>query len=77
MRVLFNSPIERINARATHFNIYWKHDKVDQKNKYYWYYKSNDITYTYQNNKYLIHLLLAYAMVYQSRTAAGSHCYKL
>ena len=39
-----------------------KHDKLDQKNKFY--YKFYNTTCTYQNTKYLIHSSLAYAMVY-------------
>ena len=35
-------------------------DKVYQKKKYH--YKFNNITSTYQNNRYLIHSSLAYAM---------------
>ena len=54
-------------------NICRKHDKVDQKNEFN--YKFDEIIIcTYQNNKYLIHSSLAYAMVYQSRTTAGTQC---
>ena len=52
-------------------NICRKHDKVDQNNTVC--YKFNNTTCTYPNNKYLIHSLLAYAMIYLSITDADHH----
>ena len=69
---LDNYNISKYQLKQYLVNICRKHDKVDQKNKFF--YKFNN---TILNTKYLIHSSLAYAMVYQFRTAAGSHCYKL